>query len=136
AREPLLLLRREFAVRQLFDGACQVARMRPKVLLESSAPHTLQAFAQAGYGIGGGPSTMTLGVGVRAVPLLHDGRSLGAWVAVSWDPRRFLSPYAQAFVDELAAFTRRGSPGRALGRGAPPVPRPGLDASEAVAAHP
>jgi DNA-binding transcriptional LysR family regulator len=136
AREPLLLLRPDFAVRQLFDGACQVARVRPKVLLESSAPHTLQAFAQAGYGIGVGPSTMAFGTGVRAVPLLQDGRSLGAWVAVSWDPRRFLSAYAQAFVDELAAFTRRSYPGRALGRGAPPVPRPHLEPSEAIAVSP
>jgi DNA-binding transcriptional LysR family regulator len=136
AREPLLLLRRDFAVRQLFDGACQVAHVRPKVLLESSTPHTLLAFVRAGYGIGVGPSTMTLGAGVRAVPLLQDERSLGAWVAVSWDSRRFLSRYAQAFVNELAAFTRRSHPGRAFGRVAPPVPRPGGETSEASAANP
>src|SRR5262245_51692140 len=70
AREPLLLLRRDFAVRQLFDAACQVAHVRPRVLLESGAPQTLLAFVRAGYGIGIGPSTLTLGTGVRAAPLL------------------------------------------------------------------
>ena len=124
AREPLLLLRRDFAVRQLFDGACQVAHLRPRVLLESGAPHTLLTFVRAGYGIGVAPSTLALGTGVRAAPLLQDGRSLGAWVVVSWDPRRFLPAYAQAFVDKLAAFTRRVHPGKAFGRVAPPVPRP------------
>ena len=48
ASEPLLLLRRDFASREWFDAACQVAHLRPRVLLESGAPHTLVALAQAG----------------------------------------------------------------------------------------
>ena len=44
----LLLLRRDFASRDWFDTACQTARLRPRVLLESAAPHTLFALAATG----------------------------------------------------------------------------------------
>jgi hypothetical protein len=40
ADERLLLLHRGFGSREWFDAACQVAHMRPRVLLESAAPHT------------------------------------------------------------------------------------------------
>src|SRR5262249_20413908 len=50
ADEPLLLLRPEFASRDWFETACRVARIRPRVLLESGAPHTSIALAAAGYG--------------------------------------------------------------------------------------
>src|SRR5882672_5033421 len=40
ADEPLLLLRRDFASREWFDAACETAHVRPRVLLESAAPHT------------------------------------------------------------------------------------------------
>ena len=35
---PLLVLRREFGSRAWFDAACQVARVRPRLLLESTSP--------------------------------------------------------------------------------------------------
>src|SRR5262249_43992607 len=45
ADEPLLLLRRDFGSREWFDLACEMAHIRPRVLLESAAPHTLVALA-------------------------------------------------------------------------------------------
>jgi hypothetical protein len=51
ADEPLLLLGRDFGSREWFDAACSVAHIRPRVLLESAAPHTLIALAATGYGI-------------------------------------------------------------------------------------
>jgi DNA-binding transcriptional LysR family regulator len=120
--EPLLLLRREFGSRQWFDGACQVAHLRPRVVLESGSAHTLAALARTGHGIAVLPSTVRHGDGIRVTPLLQGGRALGRWLAVNWDPRRFLPAYARTFVDELEAHTRRTYPGKAFERVAP-VPR-------------
>jgi LysR family transcriptional regulator, cyn operon transcriptional activator len=121
---PLLLTRRDFGSRQWFDAACQVAHIRPQVLLESGAPATLIALAQAGYGIAIVPSNARIPGGLPAVPILLRGESIGVWASVSWDPRRFLAPYAQQFVEELVAYCRRAYPRPRLTRRAPPLPRP------------
>src|SRR5262249_39927436 len=89
---PPLLSPRDCGSRQWFDAACQVAHMRPHVLLESGAPPTLIALAQARYGIAIVPSNARIPRGLRAVPILLRGESIGAWASVSWDPRRFLAP--------------------------------------------
>jgi LysR family cyn operon transcriptional activator len=125
ADEPLLLLRRDFASREWFDAACQTAHVRPRVLLESAAPHTLFALAATDYGIAIVPSNAQVPRGtVRAVPLVHRGASIGRWATVCWDPQRFLAPYAEQFVEEIVAHCRRDYPGRALIRRAPALPRP------------
>jgi DNA-binding transcriptional LysR family regulator len=125
AEEPLLLLRRDFGSREWFDAACQVAHIRPRVLLESAAPHTLVALAAADYGIAIVPSNAQVPHGsVRAVPLVHRGASVGRWAHIVWDPERFLAPHAEQFVEELAVYVGRNYPGRELTRRAPPIPRP------------
>jgi hypothetical protein len=43
---------------------------------------------------------------------------------LAWDPRRFLAPYARAFVDELVTHAQRTYPGRELARRAPPLDAP------------
>lgn len=124
ADAPLLVPRREFASRGWFDAASQAAHMRPRVLLESGAPSTLVALAQAGYGIAIVPSSVRIsGGGVRAVPLVQRGLPIGRWLGVAWDPRRFLAPYAEQFVEELVAYCRR-APANRFTRRAPPLPRP------------
>ena len=70
---PLLLPRRDFGSREWFDAACQVAHMRPRVLLESGAPPTLVALAQAGYGIAIIPSNARVPRGMWAVPIVQRG---------------------------------------------------------------
>jgi len=125
AEEPLLLLRRDFGSREWFDAVCEVAHIRPRVLLESAAPHTLVALAATDYGIAIIPSNAQVPRGiVRAMPLVHRGASVGRWAHIVWDPQRFLAPYAEEFVEELVAYARRTCPGRDLIRRAPPIPRP------------
>jgi LysR family transcriptional regulator, cyn operon transcriptional activator len=125
ADEPLLVLRREFGSRAWFDAACQVARINPPVLLESGVPQTLVALAATHYGIAILPSNAHLPpAGVRAVPLIYRGASIGRWQAIAWDPQRFLAPYAVQFIDELVASARLDYPGRHLIRRAPPLPKP------------
>ena len=125
AEEPLLLLRGGFASRDWFDAACSVARIRPRVLLESAAPHAAIALARAGYGIAVVPSTVQIPrAGVRAVPLVQRGVPIGRWLRIGWDPERFLAPYAERFVEELVSYCKRKHPGQELTRRAPRHPRP------------
>jgi LysR family cyn operon transcriptional activator len=115
ANQPLLLLRKSFMTRQLFDGACQVAHLRPRILLESGSPHSLLALAADGHGIAVIPSTVRLlGVHLPVRPLHQEGRQLGLWMSIIWDPRRYLPPAAQLLVEETYKFTRRDYPGKAF----------------------
>jgi LysR family cyn operon transcriptional activator len=125
ADEPLLLLRSEFASRDWFETACGVARTRPRVLLESRAPHTAVALAAARYGIAVVPSTVVVPAGhVRGIPLLQRGTAVGRWLRVAWQPQRFLPAFAERFIEELAVHCRRSYPGREFNRYAPALPRP------------
>jgi LysR family cyn operon transcriptional activator len=125
ADEPLLLLRSGFASRDWFEAACSVAHFRPRVLLESAAPHTAIALAGSGYGIAVVPSTVQIPQGgVRAIGLVQRGAAVGRWLRVAWDPQRFLAPYAQRFVDELVPYCQRTHPGRELTRYFPRMLRP------------
>jgi DNA-binding transcriptional LysR family regulator len=124
ADEPVLLLNRSFAVREWFDAACSVARIRPRALVESASPHTIIALAGASHGVAVVPSTVLIPRGsVRAMALVRRGVALGSWVTVAWDPQRFLAPYAKQFVEEIAAYCQRAHPGREFIRYAP-LPRP------------
>src|SRR5262249_58558133 len=120
-----------FGSREWFDTACNVARIRPRVLLESAAPNSLVALAGMGYGIAVVPSNVALPSGVHAVPLVQRGASIGRWLTVAWHPRRTLAAYAEQFADELAASCRRNYSGRDLVRRAPPLPRPKNQANQA-----
>ena len=125
ADQPLLLLRREFASRSWFETACGVARVRPRVLLESGAPHTSIALAATGYGVAVVPSTVAIPAGhIRGVPLMQHGKAIGCWLRVAWQPQRFLSVFAQRFIEELCAQCRRGYPGREFNRHTPALLRP------------
>lgn len=122
---PLLVLRRDFASREWFDAASQVAHMRPRVLLESGAPSALVALAQVGYGIAIVPSNVRIPRGsLRAVPLVQRGAPIGRWLGIGWDPRRFLARYAELFVEELVAYSRRAAAKPGFTRRAPPLARP------------
>lgn len=125
ADEPLLLLRSEFASRDWFETSCRVARIRPRVLLESRAPHASVALAAAGYGIAVVPSTVVIPTGqVRGIPLMQRGTAVGRWLRAAWQPQRFLSVFAERFIEELSVHCRRSYPGREFNRSAPALPRP------------
>jgi len=125
ADEPLLLPQRGFGSREWFDIACDIAHVRPPVLLESAAPRTLVALAAAGYAIAVIPSNAAVALeGVRTIPLVQHGAPIGRWAHVCWDPQRLLAPYAEHFVTELVALCRRDFPGRALIKRAPRLPPP------------
>ncbi len=123
--ERVLLLRQGFGAREMFDAACRIAQVQPRLLLDAGDPQSLISLAEAGRGIAIVPSTVALtGQRVRAAPLLHARESLGVWGWIVWNPDRFLPGFAHNFIDGLVAYTRRTYPGRAQERFAPPVPRP------------
>lgn len=124
ADEPMLLLQRGFGSRGWFDAACDVAHIKPRVLVESAAPHAITALAAVGYGVGVVPSTAVIPKGVRALPLVQRKKAIGRWLSIAWDPRRSLAAYAQHFVGELVASCKRTYPGRDFVRRTPPLLRP------------
>ena len=124
---PLLLLQRSFASRGWFDAACHNAGVNPPIVLESGAPATLMALAGSGDGAAIVPSNVSIPrAGVKVMPVTYRGMPIGRWIFVAWDRRRFLPPFAQHFVDELAAHVRRDYPGRELSKRVPPLRRPKL----------
>jgi DNA-binding transcriptional LysR family regulator len=121
--ERLLLLRGEFGTRQIFDTACATARLRPRIAVESSDPHSLVALAQAGHGVAIVPSTLRfLSQRVQILPILQRRESLGLWGGLVRDPRRSLPVHAESFIEELSAHLRHAFPGKQFDRTAPPVP--------------
>jgi LysR family transcriptional regulator, cyn operon transcriptional activator len=125
ADEPLLLPHQGFAAREWFDSACDMAHIQPRSLIQNAAPHTRVALAATGYAIAILPSSVRMPrEGVRTVPLVHRGASIGGWVHIAWDQERFLAPYAGHFTAELVDHSRRDFPGRSLVKRAPPLPLP------------
>jgi len=124
ADEPLLLPGREFGLRSWFEAACDVAHIKPRVLMESVAPHTLMALAAEGYGVAVVSSDMRPQGTLRIVPIVHRGAPVGRWAVVTWNPQRFFAPYVTKFVSELVDFARHGYPGRDITRRAPHLPEP------------
>ena len=120
ANEPLLLLRRDFGTRRLFDAACGTAQVRPRIVLESNDPHSLVALAEAGHGVAVVPSTVRLfSQKVQVLSVVQKREPLGTWGAVVWDPRRSLPIHATTFIDQLSAYVRDAIPGRRFDRTAP-----------------
>lgn len=119
--ESVLLLRTGFASRELFDAACRVSGVQPRIVLESGDSHSLLALAAAGRGLAIVPSTVRLPPRtLRGKPLVQGGQSVGTWGRIVWDRRRYLPGYAMSFVDGLLDHIRRhGYPGRELERRAP-----------------
>src|SRR5262245_40249129 len=125
ADEPLLLPSRGFASREWFYAACQVAHIKPRVLFESATPHTLIALAATGYGVAVLPTGVLIPrERVYAVPLGCRGAPIGRWRIIAWNQQRFLPLYAEWFVDEVVAHSRRHHPNGGIIRRAPPLPRP------------
>jgi DNA-binding transcriptional LysR family regulator len=123
--EPLLLSSHGFASREWFYTACQATHIKPRVIFESTTPHTLIALAAGDHGIAVLPTAVLIPrERVCIVSLVQNGASIGRWRIIAWNPERFLSPYAEWFIDELVTYWQRNYPNRDIIRRAPPLPRP------------
>jgi DNA-binding transcriptional LysR family regulator len=107
----LLLLDGSFAFRRNFDSACGLAGFKPSVGFESRGPHTLLAMAERGHGVAVIPSALrTDRHALRIVGLTYLGKPLREPLALFWDKRRPLPPYATRFGDMLAEHMRNVLP--------------------------
>jgi len=105
ASYPLLLLDPGYSVRILFDAACRLAELRPNILLESRAPHTLLALAEIGHGVAIIPSLQrTDRYAVRVARITNGRTPMRERVSIQWDKRRRLPAYALDFCDALAEY--------------------------------
>ena len=105
ASHPLLLLDSGYSVRRLFNAACRVADVEPDILLESRAPHTLLALAEAGTGVAIIPSVLrTDRYRLKIARVTHRRKPLRDRFVIQWDKRRPMPGYAQNFCVVLAAY--------------------------------
>jgi DNA-binding transcriptional LysR family regulator len=108
---PLLLLEPGYSVRVQFDAACRLANVKPNILFESRAPHTLLALAEAGHGVAIIPSLLrTDRCELRIFRVAHQGKPLREGLVVQWDKRRPVLPYAASFCEALAEYMRQVFP--------------------------
>lgn len=125
ADRPVMLMQRGFGSRQQLEAASAEARIKLHVVYESSSHSTVIALAAAGHGIGILPSALAEPPrDVCFTPIVHDGRAVGHWTMLAWDPRRPAMPHVAAFVGELAGYARAVQPGRKVVADAPAIPRP------------
>lgn len=108
---PLLLLDSGYSVRRLFNAACRVADVEPDILLESRAPHTLLALAEAGQGVAVVPSVLrTDRYRLNIARVTHRRKPLRDRYVIQWDKRRPIASYAENFCTALAAYMREVLP--------------------------
>jgi DNA-binding transcriptional LysR family regulator len=107
APHPLLLLDSGYSVRRLFNAACRVADVEPNILLESRAPHTLLALAEAGQGVAIIPSVLRINrYRLKVARVTYRRRPLRDRYVIQWDKRRPIPSYAENFCAALAAYMR------------------------------
>src|SRR5215813_2076272 len=108
ASYPLLLLESGYSIRRLFNAACRLAHVEPNIVLESRAPHTLLALAEAGHGVAIIPALLpTDRYTLKIVRVTHRRKPLREPLAIQWDKRRPIPPYAKSFFDALAEYMRQ-----------------------------
>ena len=111
ASYPLLVLDSGYSIRRLFNAACRLAHVEPNIVLESRAPHTLLALAEAGQGVAIIPSLLrTDRYTLRIVRVTHRRKPVREPLVVQWDNRRPLAPYAKSFCEALAEHMREVLP--------------------------
>src|ERR1043165_1103241 len=111
ASYPLLVLDLGYSVRRLFNAACRLADVEPNILLESRAPHTLLALAEAGQGVAVIPSVLrTDRYRLKIARITHRRKPLRDRYVIQWDKRRPMPGYAENFCTALAAYMREVLP--------------------------
>jgi LysR family nitrogen assimilation transcriptional regulator len=111
ASYPLLLLESGYSIRRLFNSACRLAEVEPNTLFESRAPHTLLALAEAGHGVAIIPALLpTDRYTLKIVRVTHRRKLLQEPLAIQWEKRRPIPPYAESFFEALAAYMREVLP--------------------------
>lgn len=111
AEYPLLLPRATSATRILFDAACRLAGIKPKVFIESVSAHALLALAEEAHGVAIVPSIVRMNRRpLQVARVTHKRDPLRIAPAILWDKRRTLPRYAEGFAELLAEHILRVFP--------------------------
>jgi len=102
--ENLLVLRRGFLTREVFESACQLEMHMPSVRHESESVHTLLALVEAEWGV----AILQANANIErtAIPLLHDGKNLRVELSAAWNPHAHLPPATMILVDAVDSALR------------------------------
>nr|WP_319389833.1 LysR family transcriptional regulator [uncultured Cohaesibacter sp.] len=99
---PVLTLNTKHVSREVFDAACRVSGVVPRVVLESNSPHTLLAMAIGGNGVAVVPSsTRPREPKLRSRPISLKGEPIRFGICAMWNIRQPLPAYGQRFIDSL-----------------------------------
>jgi DNA-binding transcriptional LysR family regulator len=108
AGDDLLVMRRGFLTRHLFDQACAAHQVRPRIFLESDSTHTLVALARDGHGVAivstSARDTRELH---HATPIVSARCETQADVSAIWNPNRYRPACLSAFVELLEKHARQ-----------------------------
>jgi LysR family nitrogen assimilation transcriptional regulator len=108
---PLLQATTEFWMRKSFDAACDIAGFTPNYVLECRSPQALLAMAEAGHGVAIIPSALRVHrYAVRRLNVVHRGKPVDVPLAMLWDKRRPLPPYAHVFNEMVAEHVQQAFP--------------------------
>jgi DNA-binding transcriptional LysR family regulator len=115
---PILTLNRRHASREVFDAACRLSGVVPRIVLEGTSPHTLFALAEGGNGVAVVPSSAVLaGRALVSRPITLRGELIRFDICAMWDGRTPLPAYARRFIEALRLHIvaqERGAPARAV----------------------
>ncbi len=99
---PILTLNQRHASREVFDAACRLSNVVPRVVLEGASPHTLFALAEGGNGVAVVPSSARLeGRSLVSRPITLRGELIRFDICAMWDGRMPLPAYGRRFIEAL-----------------------------------
>lgn len=105
---PLLLLNRRHVSREMFDAACRLSGLEPRIALESGSPHTAFSMAAGGVGVAVLPSSIrALQTHLAVRPIAIEGRPIEFEISAIWSRVTPLPAYGRRFVEALAAHIAR-----------------------------
>jgi len=101
---PILTLNQRHASREVFDAACRLTGIVPRIVLEGTSPHTLFALAEGGNGIAVVPSSARITAkSLVCRPITLRGEAIRFDICAFWDRRMPLPAYGKRFVEDLKA---------------------------------
>ena len=112
---PVLLLNRRHVSREMYDAACRLSGLDPRIALESGSPHTIFSMAIGGVGIAILPSSIrALKTDLTVRPVAIDGHAIEFEISAIWSRSTPLPAYGRRFVAALAEHIAREQDGSAV----------------------
>jgi len=104
---PILTLNQRHASREVFDAACRLIGVPPRLVMEGYSPHTLFAMAEGGNGVAVVPSSARVASPrLVARPIALNGKLVEFEICAMWDRRAPLPAYGLRFVEALGTHVR------------------------------